>query len=151
MYLRQSTASQEVLLGRFLDSTDGDTEETGLTIAASDIRLWKEGATAMAAKNSGGATHMENGLYYCVLDATDTNTVGKLEVHTHVSGALATKSTFYVLEEAIYDALFAASSAWTTKVQAAVYDSATADPDTGIITLSNGATQTISSTGRTTA
>ena len=37
------------------------------------------------------------------------------------------------------------------KVQAAVYDSATAVAGTGDITLSNGATQTISATGRVTA
>ena len=71
--LKQSTASQEVPLGYFLDNTDGDTEETGLTIANTDIKIWKNGATTLANKNSGGATHISNGIYYCVLDATDTN------------------------------------------------------------------------------
>ncbi len=56
-----------------------------------------------------------------------------------------------IVEEVVYDALFAAGAAWTEQVKAAVYDSAVADPDTGVITLSNGATQTISSAGRTTA
>lgn len=32
IFLKQSTASQEVPLGYFVDSTDGNTEETGLTI-----------------------------------------------------------------------------------------------------------------------
>lgn len=104
-WLRQSTASQEILLGRFLDSGDGDTEETGLTIANTDIKLWKEGATTLASKNSGGATHIANGNYYAVLDATDTNTLGKLEVHVHVSGALAVKREYMVLPANIYDAL----------------------------------------------
>lgn len=85
--LKQSTASQEILLGRFVDATDGDTEETGLTIANTDIKLWKPGATTVASKNSGGATHIANGLYYCVLDATDTDTLGTLIVTVHVSGA----------------------------------------------------------------
>ena len=35
--LKLATASQEVLLGRFVDATDGDTEETGLTIDVGPI------------------------------------------------------------------------------------------------------------------
>lgn len=105
MWLRQSTASQEILLGRFVDSTDGNTEETGLTIANTDIKLWKEGATTLASKNSGGATHIANGLYYAVLDATDTDTLGKLEVHVHASGALAVKREYMVLPAMVYDSL----------------------------------------------
>lgn len=105
MWLRQSTASQEILLGRFVDSADGNSEETTLTINAGDIKLWKEGATTLTDKNSGGATHIANGLYYAVLDATDTNTLGKLEVHVHVSGALAVKREYMVLPAVVYDAL----------------------------------------------
>ena len=86
--LRQSTDGQEIPLGKFVDSTDGDTEETGLTIANTDIKLWKFGATSMANKNSGGGTHMANGEYYCVLDATDSNTLGAMKVSVHVAGAL---------------------------------------------------------------
>ncbi len=111
IFLRQSTASQEILLGPFVDSTDGDTAETGLTIANTDIQIWKSGATTEVSKNSGGATHIAGGRYYAVLDATDTNTVGGLEINVHVTGALAVKLQAYVLEEAIYDALFAAGAA----------------------------------------
>lgn len=111
MFLRQSTASQEVLLGSFLDDTDGKTAETGLTIANTDIKVWKSGGTTEASKNSGGATHIASGRYYAVLDATDTDTVGLLEINVHVSGALPVRRQFYVLEEAVYDALFAASAA----------------------------------------
>lgn len=106
MFLRQSTASQEILLGRFLDSTDGDSEEVGLTIANTDIKLWKHGATTLASKNSGGATHIANGLYYAVLDATDTDTLGNLEVHAHPSGALAVKRDYTVVSADVYDAMF---------------------------------------------
>ncbi len=108
-YLRQSTASQEILLGPFVDSTDGDTEETALTIANTDIILWKHGATTTAAKNSGGATHISNGRYYATLDATDTNTLGMLEIHVHVTGALAVWRTYQVLAANVYDSLFAGS------------------------------------------
>jgi hypothetical protein len=108
--LRQSTASQEVLLGPFLDDTDGKTAETALTIANTDIKVWKHGGTTEASKNSGGATHIASGRYYAVLDATDTDTVGALELNVHVAGALPVKVRCTVLEEAVFDALYAASA-----------------------------------------
>jgi hypothetical protein len=111
LFLRQSTASQEVLLGPFVSDTDGKTAQTGLTIANTDIKLWVEGATTEASKTSGGATHIASGRYYAVLDATDTATVGKLEINVHVAGALPVRREFHVLEEAVYDAMFAASAA----------------------------------------
>jgi len=105
MFLRQSTASQEILLGPFLDSTDGNTAETALSIANTDIKVWKDGATTEANKNSGGATHIAAGRYYAVLDATDTNTLGNLEVNVHVAGALAVRRAFVVLPAVVYDSL----------------------------------------------
>lgn len=103
--LKQSTASQEVPLGYFLDSTDGNTEETALSIANTDIKLWKAGATSLANKNSGGATHMANGLYYAVLDATDTDTLGPLVIFVHVAGALPVRLECRVMPANAYEAL----------------------------------------------
>lgn len=105
--LRQSTAAQEIPLGYFVDSGDGDVEETGLTIANTDIKLWKMGATSLANKNSGGATHMSNGIYYAVLDATDTNTLGALVAFIHVAGALTVRVECEVLSANVYDSLIA--------------------------------------------
>lgn len=110
IFLRGNTASQEVPLGYFVDSTDGNTEETGLTIANTDIKIWKSGATTLANKNSGGATHISNGVYYAVLDATDTNTYGPLKIFVHVSGALACALECSVLPEVVYDSFFPASA-----------------------------------------
>jgi hypothetical protein len=104
-YLRKSTASQEILLGPFLDDTDGKTAETGLTISNTDIKIWKHGGTTEASKNSGGATHIAAGRYYAVLDATDTDTVGLLEVNVHVAGALPVLRRFTVLAEQVFDSL----------------------------------------------
>lgn len=109
LYLKQSTASQSVMLGPFIDDTDGKTAEVGLTIANTDIRLSKNGANIVA-KNSGGGTHDELGYYTATFDATDTDTVGRLQVMVHVSGALPVYHEFEVVEEAIYVALFAASA-----------------------------------------
>jgi len=105
--LRQSTASQEILLGPFVDDADGKTAETGLTIANTDIKLFKHGGTTLPSKNSGGATHISDGYYYATLDATDTATVGMLVVLVSASGALPVRHEFQVVEEAIYDKLFA--------------------------------------------
>lgn len=117
--LRLSTASQEIPLGYFLDSTDGNTEETGLTIANTDIKLWKAGATTLADKNSGGATHISNGLYYAVLDATDTNTIGPLIIFVHVSGALAVRVECIVYPAEVFDYMFAAAGTDYMKVDIA--------------------------------
>ena len=110
LILKQSTASQAVLLGPFVDSTDGVTAETGLTIANTDVRVSKNGANIVA-KNSGGGTHDENGFYQITLDATDTDTVGTLQVHCTMSGALPVFAEFQVVEEAVYDDVFASGAA----------------------------------------
>lgn len=103
--LKQSTASQEVPLGPFLDSTDGVTAETALTIANTDIKLWKTGATTLANKNSGGATHISQGVYYAVLDATDTATLGPMVAFISMTGALPIRVEFEVLAANVYDSL----------------------------------------------
>lgn len=109
-FLRQSTASQTKTIGPFLDRTDTVTSENGLTIANTDIKLKKEGG-ASASKNSGGATaDGTNGMYHCTFDATDTATVGQLFITVDVAGALPYRDVFTVIEEAVYDALFAASA-----------------------------------------
>lgn len=105
--LKQSTASQEVPLGYFLDSTDGNTEETALSIANTDIKLWKAGATTLANKNSGGATHISNGIYYATLDATDTDTLGPLVIFVHVAGALPIRLECQVMLANVYESLVA--------------------------------------------
>ncbi len=106
MDLRQSTAGQVISLGQFLDSTDGDTEENGLTIANTDIKIRKDGATTLANKTSGGATNISNGVYHATLDATDTSAAGLLEVYVHVAGALSVKAAFDVLTATAYDAKY---------------------------------------------
>src|SRR5262245_33703225 len=109
MFLRQSTASQSRIVGPFIDDTDGKTPETALTIANTDIKLMKNGA-ANVNKNSGGGTHRVNGEYSVTFDATDTDTVGELRVSVVVSGALPVFTTFMVVEEAIYDFLYASGA-----------------------------------------
>jgi hypothetical protein len=103
--LKQSTASQVVKIGPFVDDTDYVTAETGLTIANTDIKLSKGGATTQVNKNSGGATHLANGVYYLTLDATDTNTLGELDLQVKVAGALLVREVFYVVSAVWRDAV----------------------------------------------
>ena len=108
MFLRQSTTIT-IRMGPALDKTDGVTEETAL----SPIVEVSKNNGAFAARSSATAiTHDSNGWYAVELNTTDTNTVGWLiakfdDVATH----LPVWHEFWVLEEAIYDALFAASAA----------------------------------------
>jgi hypothetical protein len=115
-FLRQATASQEILLGPFVATADG-TAQTGLTIANTDIKLLLGGATAEQNKNSGGGTHIAAGRYSAVLDATDTATVGILEVSVAPASGIPWNKSYYVLEEAVYDAFFAASAAGYNSAQ----------------------------------
>lgn len=110
MFLRQST-SQIIRFGPFLDSTDGVTAETGLTIAQADMQLSKDGA-AYAQKNAAGnATHDTDGWYSTTLNTTDTVTVGELYMQVVVSGSIPVWVRYWVLEEVIYDDLYGASAA----------------------------------------
>ena len=108
--LRQSTAV-DVLIGPFVDKTDGNTLETGKTL---DVELSKNGQ-GLANKNDSTAPTDDtggnvDGYYNCELDATDTDTVGTLRLCVHHTDALPVWHDYQVVEEAIYDALFAASA-----------------------------------------
>ena len=109
-YLRQSTAAQVRTIGPFIDDADFKTLENALTIANTDVKIKKNGA-ASGNKNSGGATaDGAGGLYHLTWDATDTATVGELYFSILVSGSLAVFGSYTVLEEVVYDMMFAASA-----------------------------------------
>ena len=107
--LKQSTAV-DVIIGPFVDNTDGDTEETALTINAADVKLSKNGQTLAGKSDVTACAHDANGMYNCELDSTDTNTVGTMVIFVHVSGALAVRHELQVVEEVVYDALYGASA-----------------------------------------
>jgi len=106
--LKQSTAV-DVLIGPFVDSTDGYTAESGVSPS---VKLSKNGQ-ALAAKNDATTpVHDADGYYNCELDATDTNTVGTLVLSVVGSAtSLPVRHEYQVIEEAIYDGFYAASAA----------------------------------------
>lgn len=104
MFLRQST-SQTIKFGPFLDSTDGVTPETGLTITQSDMQISKDGGAYAQKNTTGNATHDTDGWYSTTLDATDTATNAELIMQVNVAGSLPVWVKYYVVPASTYDAL----------------------------------------------
>ena len=121
MFLKQSTA-YTFRMGPFLDDTDGKTAETGLTIEDSHIRVSKAGANFIDKNETTNAAHDEAGFYVVILNTTDTNTVGELQIAIHMSGALPVFKTFQVVEEDIYAAIFAGSATLAASVASVLAD-----------------------------
>ncbi len=105
MFLKQS-AAVDVVVGPFVDDTDGKTAETGLTISQADCQLSKNGG-AVAQKNSAtAASHLGGGHYKVPLNSTDTNTLGVLRLYVNESGALPVWADYMVMTANAWDSLF---------------------------------------------
>lgn len=105
LWLKQST-SVDVGIGPFLDEIDGRTAETALTITQPDIRLKKNGGAWAQKAAAQTLSHEENGWYEVTLDATDTNTLGVLQLYVNETGALPVMMEFMVLPANVWDSLF---------------------------------------------
>lgn len=108
---RLSTASQVIMFGPFLSTSDGVTVVTS-AIAAADIQLEKHNNTGTVSKNSGGATYVANGYYQATFDATDTNTVGRLKIMFNITSqaCLPVWKDMVVLTSTVFDALYGSTS-----------------------------------------
>ena len=105
-WLKQST-SVTLSLGPFLDKTDGVTEEAGLA-GTMVVKLSKNGG-ALGARNSATAISYDAaGNYLVELDATDTNTLGRLRVQVNAAAThLPVWQDFTVVPSDVWDLLFA--------------------------------------------
>lgn len=103
-WIKQSTA-YTFRLGPFVDATDGVTAETALTLAQADFRLSKAGGAFASKNETTSGAHDENGWYTCILNSTDTNTLGPLDIAVHESGALPVFKSFLVVAANVYDSL----------------------------------------------
>lgn len=127
-YLQANTAV-DVLIGPFIDDTDGKTAKTGLTLSQGDIKLSKNGQ-ALAQKNDDTAAAADaNGYYNCELDATDTNTEGTLTLIVHESGALPVRHDFLVISQAAYASIVTAKDAGYMDVNVKAISEDTTAPD----------------------
>ena len=95
-YLKQG-ATPTLALGPFLDSTDGFTAETALSIVQADVRVSKNGGAFAQISEATTATHMENGYYSKPSNATDTGTLGILAIAVVKSGALPVRQDYMVV------------------------------------------------------
>ncbi len=129
MQLLKANTAVDVLIGPFLDDSDGNAVEDGLTISQADVRLSKNGQNMAQKNDNTAASHDELGYYNCELDDTDTNTEGTLVLVVHESGALTVRHEFMVLAEAAYDSLFVAKDTgfMDVNVKAVSEDTAAAD------------------------
>lgn len=79
-FLQYNTANQVILVGPGY-SNSGVICTSGVSIPSSGIILHKKGAVTQAAKNcSSGVVFLSNGCYYTILNATDTDTYGDMQI-----------------------------------------------------------------------
>lgn len=105
-HLRKATNSQSITMGPFVDDTDFKTLRTSLTILNTDVKLTINGGVTVN-KNFGGGTHRVNGFYRFLFNDDDTAEVGEMHVSIKMTGAIVVWDKFYVVEPAVYDALYA--------------------------------------------
>jgi hypothetical protein len=101
--LKQSTAVT-IKLGPYLDSTDGVTAKTALTIAQANVILFKNFGAGAQKNDSTTATHDTGGWYGVPLNTTDTGTLGPLQIHTNISSSLPVWDQYLVVPANVYDA-----------------------------------------------
>jgi len=113
LILKQST-SIDIRMGPFVDVGDGATPETGITLAAADEAevLKANGAATVAMAGAFVAVTGAAGWYDYTASTTDLDTVGEVVfVVQDVSVCLPVYTRAYVVEEAVYDAMYGAASA----------------------------------------
>lgn len=102
-FLKQST-TVILKMGPFVDSTDGVTAETGLTIAQADIQISKAGAAfAQTSDASPTTTHDADGWYPIPLTTTDTGTLGVIKIQVAATGAVPVWETHEVVSATYFD------------------------------------------------
>jgi hypothetical protein len=102
---RQSTA-RTVTVGPVLDA-DGVAVTDGVV---ADFKASKNGAAPAALNGSATLTHRNSGHYSLALTASDLDTVGSVEVVIDDTVNACPTKVITVVEEAVYDGLFAASA-----------------------------------------
>jgi hypothetical protein len=109
--LRQST-SITAKIGPFVDPATG-LPVTGADVDQADVQLDKNGAGFGQQNNAtSNAAHDKGGIYTVTLDATDTNTLGRLTVMVNLSAdantPMVVRHDFMVLDPVAYDLKYVA-------------------------------------------
>lgn len=114
VWLKQSTVAT-LSIGPFVQ-TDFLGMATNLTLSQGDIRLSKSGGVWAQKNESTTSSHQERGYYAVPLDATDTNTLGRLKLAVAESGSLFVWQDFLVVAANIYDSLIGGGDTLNTDV-----------------------------------
>ncbi len=141
-WLKLSTAAS-IRLGPFIDSTNGVTPASALTIAASTVKLSKGGA-AYGALSAACATlvYDSNGFYSVPLAAGDVDTVGRLDMAIKTGSALAVWQNLMVVPAVTYDSLIGGTDYFQVdaiQVGGVVIATSVAQFGTNVVTLATSA------------
>lgn len=135
MYIRQNDTGL-LRIGPAVDVSDGATPETTLDISTADgayASLGDDSEVDISAYTWAAVTNMD-GFYDLTLQTGITDTVGILDIWIwDTSLCLPIHNKFYVVEETVYDALFATSAlgfSATTTITGAAPASTTKPPST---------------------
>lgn len=112
LILKQSTAI-DIRMGPFVDATDGVTPETGITLGAADQAevLKADGAATVTMAGTFAAVTGADGWYDYTVASGDVDTVGEtVFVVQDASVCLPIYVRAYVVEEAVYAAVYAAAA-----------------------------------------
>lgn len=135
MFIRQNDTGK-IGIGPAVSISDGYTAVTTLSLATADsarARLGDDTTVDISGYTMAAITNMD-GYYDLTLQTGVTDTVGPLDILIEdVSLCLPIAMRFYIVEETVYDALYAASSAGfaaTTTITGAAPSSTTKPPAT---------------------
>lgn len=104
-YLLLNSSGEEILLGPFVDETDGKTAKTGLA-GSMTVYLSKNGAASAARADATAITHDRAGYYIVTLGADDLDTPGRLTAFASPAGALPVMREYAVVYPIAYNFLF---------------------------------------------
>lgn len=117
LLLPQST-SYTFRLGPALSIADAKTRVTNATIAQADRRLSKAGGAYAQSAVTGALTHEAVGMYPCTVNATDTNTLGALDLDVDVANVFALQKHFLIVTQDTYNALMGSGNGLRANVTA---------------------------------
>lgn len=117
IWLPQST-SYTFRLGPFLSVSDAKTRVTSATINQADRLLSKAGGAHAQSNVAGALTHEADGFYPCELDATDTNTLGSLDLDVDVASCFGVGRKFLIVTADAYNAVMGSGNGLLANVHA---------------------------------
>lgn len=106
MQLLKEYTATAILIGPFLDETDGTTAEDAIAASDMDLDIYKHSdshpLSQVAVANE--PSHIANGYYSLVLEASEVDTLGRLTVTADGVGALPVWHEYQVIASEVYNA-----------------------------------------------